>query len=186
MMERLLEGNLRYAAGQPSLANASPAKRRDLVAGQAPVAAVLCCSDSRVPPEIIFDCGLGELFVVRVAGNVVDPVVEDSLEYAVEHLKVPLVIVLGHNGCGAVTAACARAHGQPPEQLADLLCLLEPAVEAAERLGRAATRVDDAVAANVSMAVQKLEQRLGGNSAGGGLRVVGALYDLESGMVALL
>lgn len=186
MIERLLEGNRRYAAGQPSAADASPARRRDLVGSQAPMAAVLCCSDSRVPPEMIFDCGLGELFVVRVAGNVIDPVVLDSLEYAVDHLGVPLVMVLGHNGCGAVTAACARPKNPTPGHLDDLLCLLEPAVEAADRLGRPATRVDDAVVANVSMAVQKLGQRWGARTMEQGLRVVGALYDLESGIVTLL
>ncbi|NLT36340.1 MAG: carbonic anhydrase [Gaiellales bacterium] len=186
MIERLLEGNRRYAAGRSSAANASPARRRELVAGQAPAAAVLCCSDSRVPPEIIFDCGLGELFVVRVAGNVIDPVVLDSLEYAVDHLGVQLVVVLGHNNCGAVTAACAGGHSRSPGHLADLLCLLGPAVEAADALGRPATRVDDAVAANVRMAVQKLEQHLGTASVGRGLLVVGALYDLESGVVSLL
>jgi carbonic anhydrase len=102
--ERLLAGNKRFLQGR-SQDRDVPELRRSLAQGQQPLAAVLCCSDSRVPPEIIFDQSLGDLFVVRTAGLVLEPMALGSLEYAVAHLKVPLLIIQGHEACGAVTAA---------------------------------------------------------------------------------
>lgn len=104
----LVEGNRRYQAQRLTHPHQNAARRAALAAGQHPFAAVLSCADSRVPPEIVFDQGLGDLFVVRVAGNITDDVVLGSLEYAVEHLHVPLVVVLGHYKCGAVTVPALR------------------------------------------------------------------------------
>jgi carbonic anhydrase len=104
-LQLLKEGNDRYAADRSEHKDVSQKRRLELVKGQHPFAVVLTCADSRVPPELVFDRGLGDLFVLRVAGNIADPFVLGSIEYAVEHLHVPLVVVLGHEHCGAVAAA---------------------------------------------------------------------------------
>ena len=102
--EVLAEGNRRFVAGEPSHPNQNAERRSDLTAGQAPVAVIFGCADSRLAAEIIFDLGLGDVFVVRTAGHVIDDAVLGSIEYGVDVLEIPLVIVLGHNSCGAVTA----------------------------------------------------------------------------------
>jgi carbonic anhydrase len=117
--QRLKDGNERFAAGRPIAANVNAARRRHLTAGQHPFAIVLACADSRVPPEIVFNQGLGDLFVVRVAGNVSEPFVLGSIDYAVEHLHVPLIVVLGHDKCGAVAAVLAGT--KPAGNLGKLL-----------------------------------------------------------------
>ncbi len=104
-LAKLLEGNARYVEQARLNPNQSDERRDSLIGGQSPYAIILGCSDSRVPPEIIFDQGLGDLFVIRVAGNVVDDIVLASIEYAAEHLHSPLLMVLGHTNCGAVGAA---------------------------------------------------------------------------------
>ena len=104
-LEKLIEGNRRFRESRPEHPSADKAQRQKVLQGQAPFATILSCSDSRVPPEIIFDRGIGELFVIRVAGNIIDSTVKGSLAYAVKHLNCPLIIVLGHSSCGAVTAA---------------------------------------------------------------------------------
>ncbi len=105
----LKEGNERFAAGRLEGKDVGPARRKELTAGQHPFAVVLSCADSRVPPEIIFDQGLGEIFVVRVAGNISEPFALGSIDYAVERLHVPLIVVLGHEQCGAVAAALGKS-----------------------------------------------------------------------------
>jgi carbonic anhydrase len=112
VLKELAAGNARYVAGKLTLATATPARRAEVVRGQHPKAIVLGCSDSRVPPELLFDQGIGDLFVVRVAGNVAAPDTLGSVEYAAGHLGTPLVVVLGHTGCGAVAAACAGGHAE--------------------------------------------------------------------------
>jgi len=104
-LQRLKAGNERFAADKASPRNVGAQRRADLAKGQHPFAIVLTCADSRVAPELIFDTGLGDLFVLRVAGNIADPAVVGSIEYAVEHLHVPLIVVVGHESCGAVVAA---------------------------------------------------------------------------------
>ena len=105
-LTQLLRGNERFVAGWPDHPNQSARRRREVSdSGQQPFAIILSCSDSRVPPEIIFDQGLGDLFVIRVAGNIIDDAILGTIEYAVEHVHAPLVMVLGHDKCGAVTAA---------------------------------------------------------------------------------
>ncbi len=107
-LARLKDGNARFAADKASTRDVGKKRRDELAKGQHPFAVVLACADSRVAPELIFDQGLGEVFVVRVAGNVTDPEILGSIEYAVEHLKAPLVVVLGHEECGAVKAAMGK------------------------------------------------------------------------------
>jgi len=109
-LHRLKDGNARFVADKPAKKDLGAKRRAELAKGQRPFAVVLTCSDSRVAPELIFDQGLGDLFVLRVAGNVTDPVVLGSIEYAVDHLKTPLVVVLGHEKCGAVAAAVEGGH----------------------------------------------------------------------------
>jgi carbonic anhydrase len=104
-LDRLKEGNARFVADKPTTRDNTDKKRRELVKGQRPFAIVLACADSRVSPELIFDQGLGDLFVLRVAGNIADPALLGSMEYGVTHLKSPLIVVLGHEKCGAVEAA---------------------------------------------------------------------------------
>src|SRR5262249_44965969 len=104
-LQRLKEGNARFASDQLTVRNLGSGRRAQLAQGQQPFAVILSCADSRVIPELIFDQGLGDLFVLRVAGNIADPAVLASMEYAVEHLQTPLIVVLGHESCGAVKAA---------------------------------------------------------------------------------
>jgi len=106
-LKKLMDGNQHFVSGQPAQKDIGAVRRAELVKGQSPSAVVLSCSDSRVPPELLFDQGLGDIFVIRVAGNVADPVALGSIEYAVEHIHVPLIIVMGHDRCGAVTATIA-------------------------------------------------------------------------------
>lgn len=184
-LKRLLDGNLRYVSAKAAHPNQSAECRMRIAGGQAPFAAVLGCSDSRVPPEVLFDQGLGDLFVVRTAGHVVDDAGLGSLEYAAEHLGVHLVVVLGHERCGAVGAAVN--HAEAEGHLEALLEAIEPAVAAAK--GRAGDPVDNAVREHVSLSVKGLERSkplLSELVADGKLRVVGARYDLDTGRIEVL
>ena len=138
-LQLLLDGNQRFVAGKLEHPNQTPARRAELGKGQHPFAAVLACSDSRTPPEIIFDRGLGDIFTVRVAGNVADQVVIESVGYSVKHLGARLVMVLGHRRCGAVTAA-VEGDEKDKEEVRAIVKELEPAVRAsrghARRSGR--------------------------------------------------
>ncbi|MCX7750263.1 MAG: carbonic anhydrase [Candidatus Bipolaricaulota bacterium] len=168
----LREGNERHAQGAHRHPRQDPARRAELAQGQRPWAAVLGCSDSRVPPEIVFDQGLGDLFVVRTAGHVCDGVALASLRYAVDHLGVGLVVVLGHTGCGAVRAAIEA----PPENPEDPLCAaIRPAIERA-RLG-GGDLYAETIRLHVQGTVAGLRRALGSPA------VVGAVYDLASGRV---
>ena len=194
-LTRLLEGNERFAAGRASIdAMESRARRAELVAGQAPFAIVLGCSDSRVPAELVFDQGLGDLFVIRVAGNIVAPSQVGSVEFAAERFRTRLVMVLGHSQCGAILAtleALGRTDGAPSRGLSSIVDRIRPSVEGLLRSGQPMdfeTLVHEAVRANVRAAVGQL--RHGSDSlerliADEGLLVVGAEYFLESGRVHL-
>src|SRR5207253_2590876 len=159
--------------------------RPSLAAGQSPVAVVVGCADSRVPPEIIFDQGVGDLFVVRVAGNVVSGAgasVTGSIEYAVAELNVPLVLVLGHGQCGAVKAAIKRfgANDALPGSIGDLVDTIRPAVLHAR--GQPGDLLDNAIRANVRRGVERLralEPILADPVKKGKVKVVGATYDLR-------
>jgi carbonic anhydrase len=187
-LEKLRAGNRRFVNGSRLFPNQSPAHRQALATGQHPFAAILGCADSRVPPETIFDEGLGDLFTVRVAGNIVDNASLGSLEYAVQHLDVPLVVVLGHSGCGAVQAAMAG--GQQPGRIATLVTAIQPAlrglIKSGETLDQALT---NAVRSNIALVVGQLRAAtpiLAPSIQKGTIMVVGAYYDLGTGVVEFL
>jgi carbonic anhydrase len=166
--------------------NQSAARQRELATGQHPHAAILACADSRVPPEIVFDQGLGDIFDVRVAGNVATDSETASLEYAAEHLDVPLIVVLGHQKCGAVSAT-AEARENPPGHLPTLVNLIRPAVQTAR--SQPGDTIANAVRINVENTVRQLRTSkpiLEGFCAKGQLRVVGAVYALDTGRVTWL
>ncbi len=184
---RLLHGNARFVGGRTSAKDYSQERAR-LVSGQQPYAIVLTCSDSRVAPELVFDESLGKLFVVRDAGNVVDPVVLGSVEYAAEHLHARLFLVLGHDSCGAVAASLGTAPESP--HLAALVQAIAPAAQEAKRQGLdAAHTLDAAVRANVLLQARRavadsaVLKRLEGNKQ---LQVAAAVYHLRTGKVELL
>ncbi|MFC5380709.1 carbonic anhydrase [Aquipuribacter nitratireducens] len=183
----LTEGNRRFAEDRAERPNADLGTRRAAVAGQAPFAAVLGCSDSRVAAELVFDRGLGDLFVVRTAGHVVDTAVLGSLEFAVDALGVALVVVLGHHSCGAVAAAVATDAGGPAPGgfVRDVVDLVTPSVH--EAAGRGRSQVDEVVRTHAEVTAHALLARsdvLRERTDGGGLGVVAAAYDLAEGVVA--
>ncbi len=184
-LSRLLEGNRRFIDAAPSHPNQDVARRALLAGGQEPFAIILCCSDSRVPPEVVFDQGLGDLFVVRVAGNVADEIGLASIEYAAEHLGVRLVMVLGHERCGAVTAAVKG--GELPGHLPALMAALQPAVDGNHDPHGDA--VEGAMQANIELTARHLRESgpvLSGLVDEGQLKVVGARYDLDTGAVTVV
>ena len=191
-LERLREGNRRFVSGAPSAAIAGQRRRSELLAGQEPFAVIVGCSDSRVPPEIVFDHGLGELFVVRVAGNIVQPSAAGSVEYAVQHLSTRLVVVLGHTKCGAVGATLDELRGAGREQSANLRSIVDGIRPSVEPLLAADVEHDpeevlrQAIRANVRRSVAGLctgSSVIEREVARGGALVVGAEYSLESGEV---
>ena len=181
--EFLEKGNRRFVKAALRHPRRSPRHRRLLTRGQRPQAAILCCADSRVVPEIIFDCGLGDLFAVRVAGAVADAAGIGSLEYAVEHLHVPLVLVLGHSRCGAVQAALAgeKAHGC----LGSVLRAIQPAIRQAAGYA-SGDPLTQAIKANVRHTIATLlasSSLLSQSCRQGTLAIRGAYYDFHSGRV---
>lgn len=188
-IEKLRAGNRRFVTGSRLYPNQSPAHRQALAAGQNPFAAILGCADSRVPPEIIFDQGLGDLFTVRVAGNIVDNASLGSLEYAVQHLSVPLVVVLGHSSCGAVQAAMASSPSQG--RIASLVAAIQPALkESSTKPGETSDQaLANAVRSNVTLVVHQLLTAapiLATLVNQGTISIVGAYYNLTSGVVEFL
>jgi carbonic anhydrase len=185
----LLEGNARYVANQ-TLERDFSAGRAARALGQAPFAAILGCADSRVAPELAFDQGPGELFVVRVAGNFMTPDGLGSLEYGAAVLGTKVIMVLGHTSCGAVdaTVAALQKGNDLPGHIADLVRAMKPAIEPVVKQG-GADLAQRAVVANVRANVQRLQEAtpiLAQMIADGKLRVVGAVYDLPTGKVALV
>ncbi len=180
-LRRLIDGNRRYVESRLTHPDQTEERRLQVSQEQHPFAVILSCSDSRVPPEIIFDEGLGDLFVVRNAGHVVDSAVLGSVEYAVGHLDVPLVLVVGHSSCGAVQAAVA---GLREAHLTTIVDRIGPAVEAARR--QPGDLAGNAMRENVRRAVAALTRSrpvLAAKVAGGKLRIAGAQYRLETGQV---
>jgi carbonic anhydrase len=181
-MRWLKDGNQRFAEGKAIHGHQQAERRAEVAKGQQPFVIIVCCSDSRVGPEIVFDQGLGDIFVVRAAGNVVDDVGLGSIEYAVEHFGTPLVVVLGHNRCGAVSAAVSggEAHGH----VRAVVDAIRPAVEKVK--GQPGDPVENAVRANVREVVQRLHTTapiLPDRVKAGKLKIVGAGYNLDSGRV---
>lgn len=191
-LQKLMDGNKRFVANQMTIIDkcGEPGARQSLVAGQKPFAIILCCSDSRVPPEIIFDRSLGEIFVVRVAGNIADPVILGSIEYAADHLGSPLIMVLGHQKCGAVGAA-VEAHGEPHGNIGSILKTIAPAVEKARgetKSTEKATLIEAAVNCNIGLVSKSLTEQsslIRDLVSKNKLKIVGAKYELESGKVML-
>ena len=190
-LDKLLEGNRRYLAGECSGDGRHEEKRAETACGQDPFAIVLGCSDSRVPPEIIFDSGIGDIFVVRVAGEVAGDQVLGSIEYAAEHLHTPLLLVLGHTNCGAVTAAVSGAEEEG--HMGAVLCELCEAVEASKNSCSEEDGDDEVVLAAVKENARMIARRLRESEPilrklvdSGSLLVEAALYDIQSGTVSLL
>jgi carbonic anhydrase len=190
-LEKLIEGNRRYIAGKCQGEGRHEERRAETVCGQDPFAIVLGCSDSRVPPEIIFDSGIGDLFVIRVAGEVAGEFALGSIEYAAAHLGTPLLLVLGHTNCGAVTAAVAGTGEEG--HLGAVLCELCEAVEASQKSCTEDAGEDERVLAAVKehalMTARKLrssEPILKKLVNDGSLLVAVALYDIETGTVSLI
>jgi carbonic anhydrase len=186
-LQRLLEGNQRYAANRSTDLNESQSRRAELAMGQSPFATIFSCVDSRVPPELIFDRGLGDLFVIRTAGQVIDKAVLGSLEFGVAELKIPLLMVLGHEKCGAVkaTVEAVENNAEAEAEINWLVDGIRPAVAAAK--GQSGDLLDNAVKANVGLTVERLKGSpiLSEAISKGELKIVGGLYDLDTGIVEI-
>ena len=184
-LQRLLDGNQRYVNNKAVDPNQSENRRIEVATGQHPFATILGCVDSRVPPEIVFDRGLGDLFVIRTAGQVVDQAVLGSIEFGSFEFGIPLIFVLGHESCGAVTAAL-EAHGEAGGSIGYLVEAITPAIEAAH--GQEGDELDNAVKANVSLVVEQLKQSpiLSEAITAGTLKIVGGRYDLDKGAIELV
>jgi carbonic anhydrase len=181
-LDVLKEGNRRFVEGRMVHDHQNMERLVEVAKGQHPIAIIVGCSDSRVAPEIVFDQGLGDLFVVRVAGNVVDDHAIGSIEYAVEHLHASLIVVLGHDRCGAVQAAISG--DDAPGHIQSLVESIRPAVEAAK--SEPGDLLDNAINENVRRVVSQLQTSqpiLGQAVQEGHLQVVGARYLLDSGSV---
>ena len=186
-LSRLLGGDKRFVAGNSEEPHGAALieRRHALAKDQKPFAVIVSCSDSRVPPELVFDASLGDIFVIRTAGEVVDEVGIGSIEYAIEHLGTRLIVVLGHQRCGAVSAAVSGA--KDTGDIPDVLKAILPAVE--ETKGQSGDHIDNAVRANARDIAKRLQ------SAGpiitplvqsGALKIVPAYYSLDTGQVELL
>jgi carbonic anhydrase len=184
-LTRLMEGNRRYVGDKEQHPNESVARRKELEASQHPIAVILSCSDSRVPPELIFDQGLGDLFVIRVAGNIAGNDEIGSIEYAAEHLHTKLIMVLGHEKCGAITAAVEGA--SEAGHLKFLTSAIQPSVEESRALP--GDKIHNCVLANarrVAREIRNSEPVLKKLIQEGGVKVVAADYALDSGLVTVL
>jgi len=189
-LSRLKSGNARFVRGYARFPTVQKEVLAELAKGQQPYATILGCSDSRVPPELVFDAGFGELFVIRVAGNVLGPSIVGTLQYASAHLHTPLFIVLGHEGCGAVKAAIAsKFHGaRHRSRIAWLLENIVPALDKLDQTLPPATLLNAAVEANVRWTVREVLESPEGSArvAQGDVKLVGAVYELASGRVRFL
>jgi carbonic anhydrase len=183
-LKNLLEGNKRFISENQSHPNQTPKRRLEITSGQLPFAAILGCSDSRVPPELIFDQGLGDLFIIRIAGNLIDEMVLGSLEYAAVHLTIPLIMVLGHSQCGAVHAATEKTSGE-----GHICCLTEKIKPLMEKVKKTDDLVNDLAKANTKFIVEQLkvsEPILSKLVHENNLHIIPAFYEMESGAVEIL
>jgi carbonic anhydrase len=184
-LRKLAEGNARFVASQLTHPNQGKDRRAEVSKGQSPFAVIVGCSDSRIPPEIIFDQGLGDLFVIRVAGNVLDDIGMGSIEYAVDHLGTQLVVVLGHGKCGAVTATVqgGEAHGH----VGSIIKAIATALEKAKGLSGDLT--DNTIKANAGLVANQISSSapiLSKKVAEGRIKVVSAYYNIETGKVEFM
>ena len=189
-LQRLIKGNLRFLRGEARFPTVQKEILANLAQGQRPYATILGCSDSRVPPELIFDAGFGELFIVRVAGNVLSPEIMGSLQYAGSHLHTPLFVVLGHSGCGAVQAALEtqRRGVQHRARIQYLIDNILPGLPDPDPRLPPAAQLECAVEANVRWTLSQLLETPEGQArmAEGRMKLVGAIYAIESGCVRFL
>ncbi len=189
-LRRLIEGNRRFLRGEARF----PTMRKEILAElakeQRPFATILGCSDSRVPPELLFDATFGELFVIRVAGNTISPEIYGSMQYAGVHLQTPLFVVLGHEGCGAVAAAMeSTMHGvRHHSRIAKLVKSITPAVKNVNRRLAPNRMLSDAVEANVRWVMRQIQQtpEAKARRAEGRMKLVGAVYAMKTGRVKFL
>jgi carbonic anhydrase len=188
-LQKLMDGNKRYVDGKLASKDLGDSRRKELGKGQKPFAIVITCSDSRVPPEILFDQGLGDIFVIRVAGNVVNPLELGSIEYGAEHLNSPLLFILGHSKCGAVKATL-EAKGEPEGNIGEIVKKIQPAVDAAKKKGGSEEQIfETAIQENVrnvyndimtkSTIIPHLAQE-------GKLKIVAGEYKLDSGKIDMI
>jgi len=184
-LQQLMDGNKRFIETSQTHPNQDSERRIALGSGQAPFAAVLACADSRVPPEVLFDQGLGDLFVVRVAGNILNDQLLGSLEYAAAHLNTPLIVVLGHTNCGAIGAVAEGAELEG--HMASLIPAIQPAVDKVK--DQEGNLTDNAAKEVARMTAEQLinsEPIIADLIKAGKLKVVPAFYELESGEINLL
>ena len=188
-MQKLMDGNKRFVSGTLAQKDLGAKKREELAKGQKPFATVLTCSDSRVPPELLFDQGLGDIFVVRVAGNVVDPIALGSIEYAAEHLGSPLVLILGHSKCGAVKATL-ESKGKPEGNIGAIVKKIMPAVDAAKKKGGTQDEIlETAIKENVKNVyadVMKNSKIIPHLVEEGKLMIVAGEYDITTGKIEMI
>ncbi|PSB07300.1 carbonic anhydrase [filamentous cyanobacterium CCP2] len=184
-LQKLMEGNQRFIQHHPQYPDQSEARLLEVAQAQHPFATVLSCADSRVPAELIFDQGIGDIFDVRIAGNIATAAAIGSIEYAVVLLETPVLMVLGHERCGAVTAA---VQNKPlPGEIGTFVEAILPAVERVKN--QPGDTVDNAVNANVQYQIEQLLQRsnlIAERVQSGKLKVVGSRYDLDTGAVTIL
>ncbi len=186
-LSRLLSGDRRFVAGKSNVPTGSALveRRHALAKEQKPFAVVVSCSDSRVPPELIFDVSLGDIFVVRTAGEVVDKMELGSIEYAIEHLGTRLIVVLGHQRCGAVSAAVSGA--TDTGDIPNVLRAISPAIE--ETKGQSGDAIENAVRANARNIAKRLQSAgpiIAPRVQSGEVKIVAAYYSLDTGQVELL
>ncbi|HKP03755.1 MAG TPA: carbonic anhydrase [Chthoniobacterales bacterium] len=186
----LIEGNRRFLRGETPRTAFHRETLGDLAKAQRPYATILGCSDSRVAPEVIFDSGLGELFVIRVAGNILSPEVAGSMQYAGTYLKTPLVVVLGHEGCGAISAALATKHEgkEFPSRVQALLASVVPGLPDLDPQLSPEAQLSDAIESNVRCTVRRIFEspECQARLTEGRYKLVGAVYEIETGRVRFL
>lgn len=183
-LQKLVEGNQRFVQHHPEYPDQTEARLHEVAQAQYPFATILSCADSRVPAEIVFDQGIGDIFDVRIAGNIATPEALGSIEYAVALLGTPLLMVLGHERCGAVTAAVKN---EPlPGEIGSFVKAILPAVDRTK--GKPGDAVDNAVIANVHYQIEQLKRSslLAERLQSGQLKIVGGRYDLDTGTVGLI
>ena len=190
-LQRLIEGNKRFVAGKARFPTVCKETLAALAKGQQPFATILGCADSRVPPELIFDANFGELFIIRVAGNVISPEVMGSIQYAGSHLHTPLFLVLGHEGCGAVKAA-VESKSKGATHLSRIQVLVNNIVPGLSGLNSSALSTEDylaqAIEANVRWSMKQLLETPEGRESAreGRKKLVGAVFEISSGRVRFL
>jgi carbonic anhydrase len=190
VLARLEAGNERFVRGEARFPTVQKDILAELAKGQQPYATIIGCSDSRVPPELVFDAGFGELFVIRVAGNVISPEVAGTMQYAAVHLRTPLFLVLGHEGCGAVQAALAAKFRGARERsrIERLLDNITPGLEDIKPDASAADQLRAGVEANVRWSMRQIMDapEAQARAAEGVITLVGGVYELTTGRVRFL